>query len=96
MVHFFKRKHIKLLPTGQDIYRVIERYLELDPQMQFVILDEDFLLNRKRAMELRDAVLSGGKAVSIFVFSSIRAISEPSGSATGRYPPDSRSAPRQP
>ena len=74
--HFFKRKHIRLLPTGEDIYRVIERYLELDPDMQFVVLDEDFLLNRKRAMELRDAVLKGGKPVSLFVFSSIRAISQ--------------------
>jgi len=25
--HFFKRKHIKLLPDGRDIYAVIERYL---------------------------------------------------------------------
>lgn len=74
--HFFKRKHIRLLPTGQDIYNVIERYLALDPDTQFVVLDEDFLLNRKRALELRDAVLAGGKAVSLFVFSSIRAISQ--------------------
>ncbi len=74
--HFFKRKHIKLLPTGQDIYNVIEKYLELDPAMQFVVLDEDFLLNRKRALELRDAVLKAGKPISLFVFSSIRAISQ--------------------
>ncbi|OGR84886.1 MAG: hypothetical protein A2901_00815 [Elusimicrobia bacterium RIFCSPLOWO2_01_FULL_54_10] len=74
--HFFKRKHIRLLPTGQDIYDVIERYLDLDPDMQFVVLDEDFLLNRKRAMELRDAVLKGSRPVSLFVFSSIRAISQ--------------------
>ncbi len=73
--HFFKRRHIKLLPDGKDIYAVIERYLEIDPHMSFVILDEDFLLNRRRAMEFRDCVLKGGKALSIFVFSSIRAIS---------------------
>src|SRR3989344_5681010 len=74
--HFFKRKHIRLLPTGRDIYNVIERYLALGPDTQFVVLDEDFLLNRKRALELRDAVLAGGKPVSLFVFSSIRAISQ--------------------
>src|SRR3989344_5108310 len=62
--------------TGKDIYDVIERFLELDPKMQFVVLDEDFLLNKKRALELRDAVLKGGKAVSLFVFSSIKAISQ--------------------
>jgi len=74
--HFFKRRHIKLLPTGADIYAVVERYLELDPDMSVVVLDEDFLLNRKRAMEFRDAVIEHGKALSIFVFASIRAISQ--------------------
>ncbi|MEW6742703.1 MAG: cobalamin-dependent protein [Planctomycetota bacterium] len=74
--HFFRRRHIKLLPTGRDIYAVVERYLKLDPNMPFVILDEDFLLNRRRAMEFRDCVLRGGKPISVFVFSSLRAISQ--------------------
>src|SRR5271165_520227 len=74
--HFFSRKHIKLLPTGKDIYDVIERYVEMDPDLVFLILDEDFLLNRKRAMEFRDCVLAGGRKVSIFAFSSIKAISQ--------------------
>jgi len=74
--HFFKRKHIRLLPTGADIYHVIERYLEVSPEMSILILDEDFLLNRKRAMEFRDCVVQGGKPLSIFAFASIRAISQ--------------------
>lgn len=74
--HFFKRKHIRLCPTGSDIYQVIERYQEIDPEMSIIILDEDFLLNRRRAMEFRDCVLRGGKTLSIFAFSSIRAISQ--------------------
>ncbi len=74
--HFFKRKHIQLLPSGSDIYQVIERYLEIDPGMSIIIIDEDFLLNRRRAMELRDCVVRGGKALSIFAFASIRAISQ--------------------
>ncbi len=74
--HFFKRKHIRLLPTGADIYRVIERYLEVDPKMAIIIIDEDFLLNRRRALEFRDCVVRGGKTLSIFVFASIRAISQ--------------------
>jgi radical SAM superfamily enzyme YgiQ (UPF0313 family) len=73
--HFFKRKHIRLLPTGADLYQVIERYLEVDPQLSILILDEDFLLNRRRAMEFRDCVLRGGRPLSIFVFASIRALS---------------------
>ena len=74
--HYFSRKHIKLLPTGKDIYAVIERYLDLDPGLVFLILDEDFLLNKKRAMEFRDCVIKGGKTLSIFAFSSIKAISQ--------------------
>ena len=74
--HFFKRKHIKLLPTGADIFRVVERYLEIDPGISLVVLDEDFLLNKRRALEFRDQVLASGKVISMFVFSSIKAISQ--------------------
>ncbi len=74
--HFFKRKHIRLLPTGADIYQVVERYLEVDPRLSIMIMDEDFLLNRRRAMEFRECVLRGGKPLSIFVFASVRAVSQ--------------------
>lgn len=74
--HYFKRRHIRLLPTGLDIFRIIERYLEIEPGMAVVVLDEDFLLNKKRAMEFRDCVLRSGRPISMFVFASIRAISQ--------------------
>jgi radical SAM superfamily enzyme YgiQ (UPF0313 family) len=74
--HFFKRKHIRLLPTGRDIYGVIQRYLEIEREMSIAILDEDFLLNRKRALELRDCVKEGGVPLSIFAFASVRALSQ--------------------
>jgi len=74
--HFFSRKHIKLLPDGRDIYAVVERYLATDPSLVFLIIDEDFLLNKKRAMEFRDCVIKGGKRLSIFAFASIKAISQ--------------------
>jgi hypothetical protein len=74
--HFFKRKHIRLLDSGRDLYRVIRRYQEIEPEMSIVILDEDFLLNRKRAMELRDCVVAGGHALSIFAFASVKAVSQ--------------------
>jgi radical SAM superfamily enzyme YgiQ (UPF0313 family) len=74
--HFFSRKHIKLLPDGRDIFGVVERYLDMDPKLVFLIVDEDFLLNKKRAMEFRDCVVSSGKTLSIFAFSSIKAISQ--------------------
>ena len=74
--HFYKRKHIRLLPTGADIYQVVERYLEVDPKLSIMIMDEDFLLNRRRAMEFRECVLRAGKPLSIFVFASVRALSQ--------------------
>ncbi len=73
--HFFKRTHIRLAPTGGDIHRLIERYLEVDPAMSMIIIDEDFLLHKKRALELREAVLAAGRPLSIFCFASIRALS---------------------
>src|SRR5512141_190221 len=74
--HFFKRQHIRLLPEGKDIYAVAERYLDLNPELVLLIIDEDFLLNKKRAMEFRDCVKKGGKTLSIFAFSSIKALSQ--------------------
>ncbi|MBI4164219.1 MAG: cobalamin B12-binding domain-containing protein [Acidobacteria bacterium] len=73
--HYFKRHHVRLLPTGDDIYRVIERYTELDPKMSLAIIDEDFLVARDRASRLRELVLAGGKALSIFVFATVKALS---------------------
>ena len=74
--HFFSRKHIRLLPEGKDIYAVAERYLDLNPDLVLLIIDEDFLLNKKRAMEFRDCVMKSGKTLSIFAFSSVKAISQ--------------------
>ena len=74
--HFFSRKHIKLLPEGKDIYAVVERYLGMNPDMVFTILDEDFLLNKKRALAFRDCVMRSGKTLSIFAFASVRALSQ--------------------
>jgi len=73
--HFFKRHHIRLLPTGDDIFRVIERYLEIDPHMSMAILDEDFLLAKDRAVRLRELVLERGTPLSIFAFASVKALS---------------------
>ncbi|MBL8841358.1 MAG: hypothetical protein JNL90_07500 [Planctomycetes bacterium] len=74
--HFFKRRHVRLLETGAELFAVVLRYLEIDPDLSLLIIDEDFLLNRRRALEFRDCVVRSGKALSIFVFSSIRALSQ--------------------
>lgn len=73
--HFFKRQHLRLLRTGADVYGVVKRHLEINPDAQFTILDEEFLLDRKRALEFRDLVVEGGRPLSIFAFASIKALS---------------------
>ena len=73
--HFFKRRHIRLLSSGKDIYDAVRRYHEIDPDMSIMIMDEDFLLNKRRAMEFRDCVIEGGRAISVFCFASVRALS---------------------
>jgi len=75
--HFFKRKHIRLLPEGDDIFHVIQKYRKQDPNIKFTVLDEDFLLNQKRSRRFLELVRSSGEAPpSMFVFSSIKAISQ--------------------
>ena len=75
--HFFKRKHIRLLPEGDDIFNLVQRYRKWDPQIKFTVLDEDFLLNQKRARKFLELVRSSGEAPpSMFVFSSVRALSQ--------------------
>jgi len=74
--HFFKRRHIRLLPTGKDIFDVLSRYQDADPDVQFTVLDEDFLLNKERALEFRDLVLKSGRTFGLFAFASVRALSQ--------------------
>ena len=73
--HFFKRQHLRLLATGAQVYGVVEKHMKINPEAQFTILDEEFLLDRKRAMEFRDLVVASGRPLSIFVFASIKALS---------------------
>jgi len=73
--HFFRRQHLRLLSTGADVYNVVRKHLEINPDAQFTILDEEFLLDRKRALEFRDKVMEGGRPLSIFVFASVKALS---------------------
>ncbi len=66
VVNFFER--------GVDLYRVlcdVERQLGA---RAFFIMDENFLLYRKRALELLSLMKAGGKAWSLYVFSSANAI----------------------
>lgn len=75
--HFFKRQHIRLLPEGDHIFNVIQQYRRVDPKIKFTVLDEDFLLNQKRARRFLELVrAAGGQPPCIFVFASVKALSQ--------------------
>lgn len=73
--HFFRRRHIRLLPAGKDIFEVMRRYQDEQGLDHFAVLDEDFLLDKSRADEFRRCVLQAKRLFSIFAFASVRALS---------------------
>ncbi|MFQ5675989.1 MAG: B12-binding domain-containing radical SAM protein, partial [bacterium] len=73
--HFFKRKHIKLLPSGAAIFEVMSKQKNDDPSIEHTILDEDFLLHRRRALEFLNCCRKEKTTFSTFCFASVRALS---------------------
>jgi radical SAM superfamily enzyme YgiQ (UPF0313 family) len=74
--HFFKRKHIRLLPDGKSIFRVMSEQRRRNPGIDHTILDEDFLLNHRRANEyLEECRRSDEEPFSTFCFASVKALS---------------------
>ncbi|MGE3885127.1 MAG: radical SAM protein [Vicinamibacterales bacterium] len=65
-VNFFER--------GEDLYRVMCETERRLGAKAFFMMDENFLLYRKRALELLDLMKAGGKAWSLYVFSSANAV----------------------
>ena len=69
-----KGRFVNFLQRGEDIFRVMceaERDLRA---RAFFIMDENFLLYKKRALELLDLMKRHGKSWSLYVFSSANAI----------------------
>ncbi len=69
-----KGRFVNFFETGQQLFDVMcetERTLGVST---FFMMDENFLLYKKRALELLDLMKQHGKAWSMFVFSSANAI----------------------
>ncbi|MCK4364948.1 MAG: hypothetical protein KAW45_02750 [Thermoplasmatales archaeon] len=73
--HFYNRKHIPLLKTGEDIWNAI---LKIDAKLNtrlVGIIEEDFLLYKKRVLELAEYTRKEiKKPVRMAGFSSIKSI----------------------
>jgi radical SAM superfamily enzyme YgiQ (UPF0313 family) len=71
-----KGNYLNFFNTGDELYEVmseLERKLEVK---SFFVMDENFLLHKRRAMELLDRMKAGNKAWSLYVFSSANAIQQ--------------------
>jgi haloalkane dehalogenase len=75
---YFKREHIALLPTGQDILDAMLRLRKLHPNMvEYWINDEDFLLNETRGRQYLEAVRKSGlPPLALSIFGSVKALSQ--------------------
>ncbi len=69
-----KGKVINFFETGKEMYEVMCDAEQSLHAKSFFIMDENFLLQRKRAMELLDLMRQGDKSWSFYVFSSANAI----------------------
>ncbi len=69
-----KGKYLNYFDTGEELFQVMS---ELEASLEvrsFFVMDENFLLHRKRAMDLLERMKAAGKAWALYVFSSANAI----------------------
>jgi hypothetical protein len=69
-----KGNFINFLESGRDVYDVMAKDEREMGMQAFFIMDENFLLQRPRALELLDCMKEGGKSWELYVFSSANAI----------------------
>ncbi len=69
-----KGKSVHFYETGDQLFEIMQ-HMELSMSVRsFFMMDENFLLNRPRAMQLLARMKEAGKAWSLYVFSSVNAI----------------------
>jgi len=71
-----KGKFLNFYKTGEELFNVMCTLESSMKVRSFFIMDENFLLYRKRAMELLALMKAKGKAWALYVFSSANAISK--------------------
>ncbi len=69
-----KGKFLNFYDSGEELYRIMSRMEARLKVHSFFVMDENFLLYRKRAMELLDRMVKAGKSWELYVFSSVNAI----------------------
>jgi B12 binding domain len=71
-----KGKYLNFYDTGAELFAVMSEMESKLNVKSFFMMDENFLLHKRRAMELLTHMKTGHKAWSLYVFSSANAISQ--------------------
>ena len=71
-----KGKVLNFYNTGEELYRVMSEMERKLGVSSFFVMDENFLLNKRRAMELLAYMKRDGKSWEFYVFSSANAIAK--------------------
>jgi len=71
-----KGKILNLYSTGAELFRVMVEAESSRGTKSFFIMDENFLLQKRRAMELLELMRAGGKSWALHIFSSANAIAK--------------------
>jgi hypothetical protein len=71
-----KGKYLNFYDTGAELFAVMSEMEAKLNVKSFFMMDENFLLHKRRAMELLTHMKAGNKAWSLYVFSSANAISQ--------------------
>ena len=69
-----KGKSVHFYQSGDEVFDVMEQMEKAMGVSSFFVMDENFLLNRPRAMQLLARMQQGGKSWALYVFSSVNAI----------------------
>jgi len=69
-----KGKFLNFYDSGEDLFRIMSGMEAAMKVHSFFVMDENFLLYRKRAMQLLERMQEAGKSWELYVFSSVNAI----------------------
>jgi radical SAM superfamily enzyme YgiQ (UPF0313 family) len=69
-----KGRFVNFMERGEDVFRAMSEAERTMGAQAFFVMDENFLLYRRRALELLALMKAHGKAWSLYVFSSANAI----------------------
>jgi radical SAM superfamily enzyme YgiQ (UPF0313 family) len=69
-----KGRFVNFMDTGAEVFAAMEDAEHKLKLSSFFVMDENFLLHRRRAMELLEEMKRAGKAWTLYVFSSANAI----------------------